>query len=136
MRIDFRKKNGGLASLTVSPEERVDDIFAQIVSGMFEKLWREGFFGPGEFIEVYGLEEVGFEALKKDSRGGISGFQDRVCDVLEAVVKDFVVFNEIPVLPTTRITVICDFAEITDDADYPCRITVGLRREPNDDRTR
>ena len=75
MRIDLSKKKGELASHSVSPEERVDDIFAQIVSGMFEKLWREGFFGPGEFIEVYGLEEVGFEALKKDSRGGMKAFR-------------------------------------------------------------
>ena len=132
MHINFTKKKG-VSTITVSPEERVDDIFAQIVSGMFEKLWREGFFGPGEFIEVYGLEEVGFEALKKDSRGGIEGFQDRVCDVLEAAIKDFVVFNDIPVLPTTRITTICDVAEIIDDTDYPCRITVGLRRELDDE---
>lgn len=132
MRIDFTKKNGGLASLSVSPEERVDDIFAQIVSGMFDKLWRKGCFGPGEFIEIYGLDGILFEALKKDSRGGISGFQDRVCDVLEAVIKDFVVFNDIPVLPTTRITTICDVTEIIDDPECPCRITVELRREPDE----
>lgn len=129
--IDFTMKTGG-DTISASPEERADDIFAQVISGMFEKLWREGCFGPGEFIEIYGLDGNLFEALKKDSRGGIKGFQDRVCDVLEAVIKDFVVFNDIPVLPTTRITVICDVEEITDDPDYPCRITVGLRREPDD----
>ena len=119
-------------TIPASPEERVDDIFAQIVSGMFDKLWREGCFGPGEFIEIYGLDGNLFEALKKDSRGGISGFQDRVCDVLEAVVKDLVIFNGIPTTEATRITVICDVAEITDDPDYPCRITVGLKRDEDE----
>lgn len=116
--MDFTMKTGD--TIPASPEERVDDIFAQIVSGMFDKLWREGCFGLGEFIEIYGLDGNLFEALKKDSRGGISGFQDRVCDVLEAVIKDFVVFNDIPVLPTTRITTICDVTEIIDDPECPC----------------
>ena len=128
--IDFTMKTGD--TIPASPEERADDIFAQVISGMFDKLWREGCFGPGEFIEIYGLDGNLFEALKKDSRGGINGFQDRICGVLEAVVKDLVVFNELPTTAATRITVICDFAEITDDPDYPCRITVGLRWEPDD----
>lgn len=116
-------------TIPASPEERVDDIFAQVLSGMFEKLWTDSEFGPRDFLIKFGLDEVGYDALRKDSRGSIEGFQERVCDVLEAVIKDFVVFNDIPVLPTTRITVICDVEEITDDPDYPCRITVGLRRE-------
>lgn len=131
MHINFTKKKG-VSTIPASPEERVDDIFAQIVSGMFDKLWREGCFGPGEFIEIYGLDGNLFEALKKDSRGGISGFQDRVCDVLEAVVKDLVIFNGLPTTEATRITVICDVAEITDDPDYPCRITVGLKRDEDE----
>lgn len=125
--IDFIMKTG--VPTSVSPEERADDIFAQVISGMFEKLWTDSEFGPRDFQIRFGLDEVGYDALRKDSRGGIEGFQDRVCDVLEAVVKDLVIFNGNPITETTRITVICDYAEIADDHEYPCRITVGLRRE-------
>lgn len=121
-------KTGG-DTIPASPEERADDIFAQVISGMFEKLWTDSEFGPGDFLIKYGLDKVGYDALQKDSRGGIEGFQDRICDVLEAVVKDLVIFNELPITADTRIVVICDVAEITDDHEYPCRITVGLRRD-------
>lgn len=125
--IDFIMKTG--VPTSVSPEERADDIFAQVISGMFENLWADNEFGPCDFLIAFSLDKVGYDALRKDSRGGIEGFQDRVCDVLEAVVKDLVVFNGISTNAATRITVICDVTEITDDPEYPCRITVGLRRE-------
>ena len=83
-------------TIPASPEERADDVFAQVFSGMFEKLWTDSEFGPRDFQKVYGLDNVGYDALRKDSRGGIEGFQDRICDVLEAVVKDLVIFNELP----------------------------------------
>ena len=129
--IDFTMKTGD--TIPASPEERADDVFAQVVSGMFEKLWTDSEFGPRDFLIKFGLDRIAHDALQKDSRGGIKGFQDRICDVLEAVVKDLVVFNELPTTSSTRITLICDVSEITDDPDYPCRITVGLRREPDED---
>lgn len=129
--MNFTMKTGN-DTIPASPEERADDVFAQVISGMFEKLWTDSEFGPRDFLNKYGLDNVGYDALRKDSRGGIEGFQDRVCDVLEAVVKDLVIFNGNPTTVATRITVLCDVAEITDDPDYPCRITVGLRREQDD----
>ena len=123
----------GSDTISVSPEERADDVFAQVISGMFEKLWTDTEFGPGDFLIKFGLDRIAYDALQKDSRGGISGFQDRVCDVLEAVVKDLVIFNELPTTEATRIKVICDVEEVDDDHEYPCRITVGLRREPDED---
>lgn len=132
MHVDYTMKMEN-DTIPASPEERADDVFAQVISGMFEKLWTDSEFGPRDFLIKFGLDKVGYDALQKDSRGGIEGFQDRICDVLEAVVKDLVVFNELPTTAATRITVICDVEEITDDPDYPCRITVGLRREPDED---
>lgn len=129
--IDFIMKTG--VPTSVSPEERADDIFAQVISGMFENLWADNEFGPCDFVITFSLDKVGYDALRKDSRGGIEGFQDRVCDVLEAVVKDLVVFNGIPTNAATRITLVCDVTEIIDDPEHPCRITVGLRGEPDAD---
>lgn len=130
--IDFTMKTGG-DTIPASPEERADDVFAQIISGTFDNLWTDSEFGPRDFNIKFGLDRIAYDALRKDSRGGIEGFQDRVCDVLEAVVKDLVIFNELPTSEATRITVICDVAEIPDDPDYPCRITVGMRREDDDE---
>lgn len=129
--IDFTMKTGD--TIPASPEERADDVFAQVISGMFEKLWTDTEFGPGDFLIKFGLDRIAYDAVREDSRGGVDGFQDRVCDVLEAVVKDLVIFNGIPTSEATRITVICDFSEITDDTEYPYRITVGMRREPDDE---
>lgn len=128
MHVDYTMKMEN-DTIPASPEERADDVFAQVISGMFEKLWTDTEFGPGDFLIKFGLDRIAYDALQKDSRDGVKGFQDRVCDVLEAVVKDLVIFNELPTTEATRITVICDVAEIDDDPDYPCRITVGLRRE-------
>lgn len=126
----FTMKTGD--TIPASPEERADDVFAQVISGMFEKLWTDTEFGPGDFLIKIGLDRIAYDAVREDSRGGVDGFQDRVCDVLEAVVKDLVIFNELPTTEATRITVICDVEEVDDDPDYPCRITVGLRREEDE----
>lgn len=123
-------------TIPASPEERADDVFAQVISGTFDNLWTDSEFGPRDFNIKFGLDRIAYDAIREDSRGGVDGFQDRVCNVLEAVVKDLVIFNGLPTTETTRITTICDVTEIIDDPECPCRITVGLRREPNDDRTR
>ena len=110
-------------------EQKVDCIFAQIISTLFSEGFYDPDFGPGDFTANFELTEEQYELICRDPRGGIDGFQERVLDVLEASIKDLSVFNGQPTSDKTVITNIFDIIEFEDGEDeYPYVFKIGLKR--------
>lgn len=118
---------------SLSVEERVDLIYAEVIQGVFGDFY-SGNGGPGDILIDFGITREEYNAICQDSRGGIDGFQERVLDVLETAIKDLSIFNGRPTSDKTVITNIFDIIEFVDgdDEEYQYAFEIGLRRE-NDD---
>ena len=129
--LTYKPKDMWKPSLSV--EERVDLIYAEVIQGVFGDFY-SGNGGPGDFIVDFGITREEYETICQDSRGGIDGFQERVLDVLEVAIKDISIFNGQPTSDKTIITNIFDIVEFVDgdDEEYQYAFEIGLRRE-NDD---
>ena len=134
--LTYKPKDMWKPSLSV--EERVDLIYAEVIQGVFGDFY-SGNGGPGDILIDFGVTKDEYNAICQDSRGGLDGFQERIQNVLEAAIKDLAIFNGQPTSEKTVITNIFDIVEFVDDdgregdADgYAYVFEIGLRRE-NDD---
>ena len=110
-------------------EQKVDCIFAQIISTLFSEGFYDPDFGPGDFIMNFELTTAQYELICRDPRGGIDGFQTRVLDVMETAIKDLSIFNGQPTSEITVMTNIFDVIEFEDGEDeYPYVFKIGLKR--------
>ena len=129
--VDYKPKDVWEPNLTLTVEERVDLIYAEIIQGVFGDFY-SGNGGPGDFIVDFGITREEYELICQDSRGGIDGFQERVLDVLEVAIKDISIFNGQTTSDKTIITNIFDVIEFVDgddDEGYKYIFEIGLRRE-------
>ena len=127
--MNYKPKDMWKPSLSV--EERVDLIYAEVIQGVFGDFY-SGNGGPGDILIDFGVTKDEYNAICQDSRGGIDGFQERVLDVLEAAIKDLSIFNGRPTSDKTVITNIFDIIEFVDGDDeegYKYIFEIGLRRE-------
>lgn len=129
--LTYKPKDMWKPSLSV--EERVDLIYAEVIQGVFGDFY-SGNGGPGDILIDFGITREEYELICQDSRGGMDCFQERVLDALEAAIKDLSIFNGRPTSDKTIITNIFDVIEFVDgdDEEYQYVFEVGLRRE-NDD---
>lgn len=132
--LTYKPKDVWEPNLTLTVEERVDLLYAEIIQGVFEDFYNSG---PGDFIVDFGITREEFEIICQDDlRGGLDGFQERVLDVLEVAIKDISIFNGQPTSDKTIITNIFDIVEFVDDDGregdvdgYAYDFRIGLRRE-------
>ena len=131
--LTYKPKDMWKPSLSV--EERVDLIYAEVIQGVFGDFY-SGNGGPGDILIDFGITREEFEIICQDPRGGIDGFQERVLDVLEVAIKDISIFNGQPTSDKTIITNIFDIVEFVDDDGregdvdgYAYDFRIGLRRE-------
>ena len=129
--LTYKPKDMWKPSLSV--EERVDLIYAEVIQGVFGDFY-SGNGGPGDILIDFGITREEYELICQDSRGGIDGFQERVLDVLEFAIKDISIFNGQPTSDKTIITNIFDVIEFVDgdDEEYQYAFEIGLRRETDD----
>lgn len=110
-------------------EQKVDCLFAQIISTLFSEGFYDPDFGPGDFIMNFELTTEQYELICKDSRGGIDDFQTRVLDVMETAIKDLSIFNGHSTSEITVMTNIFDVIELEGEYEYPYVFKIGLKRK-------